>query len=213
MVPFVAIESSKTPVTSQISKPANELVNKLLLNWLARSSTINNRELWRSIQAFERPLIWKCPPLRVTCWAPCSGRSQLMSLWFIHVSLSSTQPEYIKIQPTEVKPMLFWVVLFSLPVRSFFIKLVPKLPEVTFVFFVLFSGAQWVLQECVLPGRVQHGGVFSETPTQQVIWSMKDLYFWVKPSTYSSIFAKTKARFFTFKNLQATYEMKVTKYF
>lgn len=42
--------------------------------------------------------------------------------------------------------------------------------------------------------------------------SMKDLYFWVISSTYSSIFAKTKARFFAFKNLQATNELKVTKY-
>lgn len=43
-------------------------------------------------------------------------------------------------------------------------------------------------------------------------WSMKDLCFWVISSRYSSIFAKTKARFFTFKNLQAANELKVTKY-
>ena len=104
-------------------------------------------------------------------------------------------------------------VLFSLLVRSFFISW-SFAPGSDKLFFVLFSRAQGVLQECVLPGRVQHGGVSQKPqPSRSMInLSMKDLYFWIISSTYSSIFARNKARFFTFKNLQATNELKATKY-
>ena len=189
MVPFVAIESSKTPVTSQISKPANELVNKLLLNWLARSSTINNRELWRSIQAFERPLIGDVHHVREGHSSCLSG----LSMWVYHQHNRDT----LRFNRRWLINVVL-TVLFSLPVRSFFIGWSRSSRKWQIVFRPLFWCPRGTPRMC--PAR----------PCQH--WSMKDLYFWVISSTYSSIFAKTKARFFTFKNLQATNELKVTKY-